>query len=120
MPKLSMQTLTALATAALEQAGAGVEMAADTAAALVAAEAQGLASHGLSRIPQYASHLRHGRVNGAATAQLIRSRPAALLVDAQEGLAFPACALAIREAIAAAGAGGVAFAGVTNSHHFGA
>jgi (2R)-3-sulfolactate dehydrogenase (NADP+) len=115
-----MQTLTALATVALEQAGASAEMAAVTAGALVAAEAQGLASHGLSRIPQYAGHLRHGRVNGAAKARLTKSRPAALLVDADEGLAFPACALAIREAIAAAGASGAAFAGVTNSHHFGA
>jgi (2R)-3-sulfolactate dehydrogenase (NADP+) len=43
-----------------------------------------------------------------------------LLVDAQEGLAFPACALAVREAIRSARDCGAAFAGVTNSHHFGA
>lgn len=119
MPRLRIEQLTSLAATALERAGANSQMAAATAAALVSAEAQGLASHGLSRVPQYAGHLRHGRVNGAAVAQLRQSRPAALLVDAQEGLAFPACALAVAEAIKAASACGAAFAGVTNSHHFG-
>jgi (2R)-3-sulfolactate dehydrogenase (NADP+) len=95
-------------------------MAASTAAALVAAEMQGLASHGLSRVAQYAGHLRNGRVNGDAIPQLRQAKPAALLVDAQEGLAFPACALAVREAVRSAQQCGVAFAGVTNSHHFGA
>lgn len=119
MPRLSIEQLTQLATAALESAGASRAMASVTATALVSAEAQGLASHGLSRVSQYAGHLRHGRVNGAAVARVQQSRPAALLVDAQEGLAFPACALAVSEAIKAASACGAAFAGVTNSHHFG-
>lgn len=119
MPRIRVEQLTRLAAEALGRAGASPEMAAATASALVSAEAQGLASHGLSRVPQYAGHLRHGRVNGAAVARVQQSRPAALLVDAQEGLAFPACALAVREAIRAASACGAAFAGVTNSHHFG-
>lgn len=120
MALFSIAHLTTLATDALVRAGASREMAAATARALVAAEAQGLASHGLSRVAQYAGHLRCGRVNGEARPRLQQKKPAALLVDAQEGLAFPACALAVREAIRSAGEAGVAFAGVTNSHHFGA
>ena len=120
MTTLSMEELGALATEALVRAGAGPEMAAATARALVAAEAQGLASHGLSRVAQYAGHLRCGRVNGEARPRVRQQKAAALLVDAQEGLAFPACALAVREAIRSAGEAGAAFAGVTNSHHFGA
>lgn len=119
MPTLSITDLTQLAADALRRAGASGEMATATAAALVAAEAQGLASHGLSRIPQYAGHLRVGRVNGDAKPRVQQSRPAALLVDAEEGLAFPACALAVHEAIRSARECGVAFAGVTRSHHFG-
>jgi (2R)-3-sulfolactate dehydrogenase (NADP+) len=42
-----------------------------------------------------------------------------VLIDAGFGLAFPACALAVSEAIRRAREFGVAFAGVTNSHHFG-
>ncbi|MFZ5510994.1 MAG: Ldh family oxidoreductase [Pseudomonadota bacterium] len=120
MPKLSLEHLNTLAAQALERAGAAPGMARATAAALVAAEAQGLASHGLSRVAQYAAHLRHGRVNGAAQPRVIRAKAAACLVDADEGLAFPACALAVAEAIERARACGAAFSGVTRSHHFGA
>ncbi len=119
MSKISLQRLNLLAAAALTRAGASPEMARVTAAALVAAEAQGLASHGLARVPQYAGHLRHGRVNGNAVPRVIRAKAAACLVDADEGLAFPACALAVEEAIARARECGAAFAGVTRSHHFG-
>lgn len=119
MSKLSIAQLTDLAIDALAQAGAGREMAAATATALVYAEAQGLASHGLSRVAQYAGHLRHGRVNGEAVPKVKQTKPAALLVDAGEGLAFPACASAVHEAIRSARECGAAFAGVTNSHHFG-
>lgn len=108
-----------MAQAALARAGASEAMARSTADALVDAEAQGLASHGLSRIPQYATHLRNGRADGGAVASVVNSRGGALLVDAGFGLAFPACALAVHEAIARAREFGVSFAGVRNSHHFG-
>jgi (2R)-3-sulfolactate dehydrogenase (NADP+) len=112
--------LTALAARALERSGARAAMAEATAKALVAADAQGLASHGVSRVPQYAAHIRLGRVDGAAVARIARAKGGAVLVDAADGLAFPACALAVDEAIARAREYAVAFAGVTNSHHFGA
>lgn len=117
--KLAVGQLQALVAGALLRAGANVTMAECTARALVLAEAQGLVSHGLSRVAQYAGHLKNGRVNGAALASVLRRKGGALLIDAQEGLAFPACELAVREAIAAAREHGVAFAGVTNSHHCG-
>ena len=118
--KIALSDLTDLARHALERGGASRAMADATARALVAAEAQGLASHGVSRVPQYAAHIRLGRVDGTAVAKLARSKGGAVLVDAADGLAFPACAFAVAEAIARAREHGVAFAGVTNSHHFGA
>jgi (2R)-3-sulfolactate dehydrogenase (NADP+) len=108
-----------LAATALRTAGAGEAMAHSTARALVLAEAQGIASHGLSRVAQYALHLRNGRADGNAVAEVAREHGAALLVDAKEGLAFPACDLAIERGIAIARKLGVCFAGVTNSHHAG-
>jgi len=119
MAKHTIEHLLELTTAALTRAGAGPDMAASTAKALVGAEAQGLASHGLARVSQYAAHLRNGRVNGDAKPKVVRERAAACLIDADEGLAFPACDLAIKEAIERARKCGVAFAGVTRSHHFG-
>jgi (2R)-3-sulfolactate dehydrogenase (NADP+) len=104
---------------ALQAAGAQPAMADAAARALVLAESQGLGSHGLSRVAQYAAHLRNGRVDGRAVPRIARERGGAVLIDAGEGLAFAACELAVREAITRAEAHGVAFAGVTNSHHAG-
>jgi (2R)-3-sulfolactate dehydrogenase (NADP+) len=119
MPTYSIAELTDLATRALSRAGAGPAMAACTAHALVDAEAQGLASHGLSRVGQYAAHLHNGRADGRAIPIVVKSKAAAILVDAQSGLAFPACALAVEQAIKHARVSGACFAGVTRSHHFG-
>ena len=120
MPTQNLQQLAALATRALTQAGASPSMADATVRALLYAEARGLPSHGFSRVLQYATHLRNGRANGAAIAKVIKGKAAACLIDADEGLAFPACELAISEAIARAKTAGACFVGVTNSHHFGA
>ncbi len=105
--------------AELRAAGAGPAMAEATARALVLAEAQGLGSHGLSRVSQYATHLRNGRADGAAVPRVVHARGGAALVDAGCGLAFAACELAVAEALARAREYGVAFVGVTNSHHAG-
>lgn len=109
-----------LAEAALRAAGANALQAESTARALVAADAQGLASHGVSRVAQYAGHLRAGRVDGKAMPTVRAGRAATVLVDAGDGFAFAACELAIEEAITRARREGVAIAGVCNSHHFGA
>ena len=106
-------------TVALQAAGATPAMAASTARALVLAEAQGQSGHGLSRVAQYITHLRNGRVAGGAVARVARQQGATLLVDALEGLAFPACELAVAEAVRLARGQGVALAGVVNSHHCG-
>jgi (2R)-3-sulfolactate dehydrogenase (NADP+) len=119
MPRLELHEIQSLAERALVRAGANPTMAAATAAALAYADARGLASHGVARVPQYAAHLANGRADGAALPVVIRARGGAVLVDARCGLAFPACALAVGEAIRRAHESGVAFAGVTNSHHFG-
>jgi len=117
---LSLHALEQLAAAALQAAGAAPHQAEPTARALVEAEARGLPSHGLARVAMYAGHLRAARVDGAAQPRVIAETPAAVLVDAADGFAFPACALAVQEAIARARGSGVALGAVTNSHHFGA
>ncbi len=117
--KLPLAEVEALVSSQLQAAGANAAMADATARALVLAESQGQSGHGLSRVAQYATHLRNGRVNGAAVPQVLRRKGGALVVDAQEGLAFAACALAVSEAVAAAREHGIAIAGVVRSHHCG-
>jgi len=120
MARIALDDLQQLAQQALAASGAGPDMAETTARMLVLAEAQGLGSHGISRVPAYAMHLRNGRADGAARPAIVRQRGGAVLVDAADGLAFPACALAVQTAIQRAGEHGVAWVAVANSHHFGA
>ena len=120
MPALVTEKLTDLATRALKRAGASRSNAAAAAKALIAAESEGLAGHGLSRVALYAQHVREGRVDGKAKPKIVQRKGATCLVDAQGGLAYVASALAVSEAIKRARRYGVAFCGVTNSHHFGA
>ena len=111
--------LTALINSVLQKAGASPAQSEPTALALVAAEASGLPSHGLSRVPMYVAHLKAGRVIGNAVPFIANQRASAVLIDAANGFAFPACRLAIAEAIERARATGIAIAAITNSHHSG-
>jgi (2R)-3-sulfolactate dehydrogenase (NADP+) len=117
--RVSVEALHDLAAQALEAAGANPDMAAATARALVYADARGLASHGVARVAQYAAHLKNGRADGAARPRVVTAKGGAVLIDAGSGLAFPACALAVHEAIRRSRDFGVSFAAVRNSHHFG-
>jgi len=105
--------------AALQKAGASTDQASATAEALVVAEANGLPSHGLSRVAMYVAHLKAGRVLGTAVPTVINDRTSAVLIDAGNGFAFPACKKAIALAIEKARQAGIAIAAVTKSHHFG-
>jgi (2R)-3-sulfolactate dehydrogenase (NADP+) len=117
--RLSKDELRTQVAAALRAAGANPLMADSSARSLVLAEAQGLGSHGLSRVAQYIAQLRNGRVVGSASARIARRKGATVLVDAGEGLAFPACELAVAEGVSGAREYGVAAVGVINSHHCG-
>ncbi|MDZ4075628.1 MAG: Ldh family oxidoreductase, partial [Hylemonella sp.] len=68
---ISIAELESLAAAALRAAGASPAQALCTARALVAADVQGLATHGVSRVAMYTSHLRAGRVNGQAVPRVL-------------------------------------------------
>ena len=120
MATISVERLVEITVRALKRAGASKAMAQSTAQALVAAEAEGLGGHGLSRVALYCQHLKEGRANGKAKPKIIKRKGATALIDAGGGLAFLACALAVKEAITRAKKSGVSFVGVTNSHHMGA
>jgi (2R)-3-sulfolactate dehydrogenase (NADP+) len=120
MPILQPLELEQLAARALRTAGASRSMAEAAARCLAAADAQGLATHGVARVPTYCAHLESGRANGNAAPIVAHEKAAACLVDAGNGLAFEACVRAVEEAGARARVHGVAIAAVTNSHHCGA
>ena len=117
--KVSIQEVRSLCVGAFRAHGVAPHQAEPTIDALLLAESQGLASHGLSRVPMYLAHVRHGRVDATALPKIKTRSPSAVLVDAGNGFAFPACATAIAAAIEQARQTGISIAAVTNSHHFG-
>src|SRR5258708_37166690 len=119
MAQLGLEPLRTLATAVLERAKTLPENARIVAEALVAAEADGLASHGLSRLPAYADQALAGKVDGFARPKVERVAAAALRVDAATGFAFPAIRLGLEAPIPPARNQGLAALGIANSHHLG-
>lgn len=118
--KLSLMAARDLALRVLKSAGVAEANAASVAKALVAAEADGLASHGLSRLPAYADQAKAGKVDGKAVPTVTETAVAALRVDARDGFAFPAIAAGLTRAAEMARAVGTVGVAVANSHHFGA
>jgi (2R)-3-sulfolactate dehydrogenase (NADP+) len=86
---------------------------------LVRAEAQGLPTHGLSRVPLYCGMLRGGRADGAAQPIMVAERAGACLIDNRDGLPYVSAQWAVEEAIQRARRNGIAFAGIRNSGHVG-
>jgi (2R)-3-sulfolactate dehydrogenase (NADP+) len=54
----------------------------------VRAEEQGLATHGMSRLPFYRGMLRNGRAHGTAQPTLAAERGGACLIDNRDGLPY--------------------------------
>jgi (2R)-3-sulfolactate dehydrogenase (NADP+) len=119
MAVMISENLRVLVVRALIRAGASDDAAASTARALVAADEQGIGTHGASRTPHYVGHLRNARVIGDARPRIVHERGGACLIDAGNGLAYPACEMAVGELIKRAKQFGVAYVGITNSNHNG-
>jgi len=117
--KRQAQELFRLGCTALERAGAHTAMAQAAARHLVQAEAQGLPTHGMSRVPFYCSMLRNGRADGAAQPGMVSDRAAACLIDNRDGLPYVSVDWAVAEVIQRARRNGIAFAGIRNSSHVG-
>jgi (2R)-3-sulfolactate dehydrogenase (NADP+) len=120
MPVLTLAEAGELVVATLTRCRTNVPNARSVARALVAAEADGLKGHGLSRLPSYAAQAKVGKVDGFATPVVTNPRPAVLAIDAAHGFAFPALDAAVAGLPEIARQQGLAAAPIRRSHHCGA
>lgn len=88
--------------------------------ALIAAQIDGHAGHGLSRVASYAAQAKSGKVDGHARPAALDAGRAAIRIDAANGFAFPALDLARQTILQRIADTGIVAAGITRSHHFGA
>lgn len=116
----SPESLKRLAVDVLTRNRTSAPNAESVADALVAAQTDGHAGHGLSRLPSYAAQAKSGKVNGFAEPVADHAGTAAVRIDAGYGFAFPALDLARRELRQIVPETGIAAATIYRSHHFGA
>ena len=119
MPTLAVAEAEELVAATLVRCRTSEGNAISVAHALVAAEADGLKGHGLSRLPSYAAQSKIGKVDGFAEPKVSQPRRGVAMVDAAHGFAYPALSLAEVVLPEMARTAGIACAGITRSHHCG-
>ncbi|MHB1950501.1 MAG: Ldh family oxidoreductase [Acidiferrobacteraceae bacterium] len=120
MTRLAIDELVRLAESALTASCTAPSNAREVATALVAADADGLSSHGVSRIPAYADQAIAGKVDGHAVPKVTQPAAAVVHVDAHRGFAYPAITAGLALGRIVARDTGIAAVAVGRSHHFGA
>ena len=100
-------------------AGAPGDDALTVADALVTADARGMRSHGMVRLPIYVERVRAGGFRAGRHGRVVRDGPATMLIDGEDGLGAVLGVRAMDAAIGKARATGAGVVGVTDSNHYG-
>lgn len=116
--ELNLEQVRQLAMTAMRHRGFGESEAIATVEALIAAERDGLSSHGLSRLPFYLDQAVSGKVNSAAVPS-VQVDGAIVRVDAHYGLAFAAVERGLEAGYKCVAQTGLSAVSIANSHHFG-
>lgn len=116
---VSAQRLETLITAMLEKVGVSAEDGKIVAGSLVSADARGMNSHGVLRLPVYIKRLQAGGFKANSKGTVIAETAATMLIDGGEGLGSVLTAHAMDVAISKARTSGIAAVGIRNSNHNG-
>ena len=112
--------LTHFAAQCLEKLGLVTADAKLVAETLVASNLRGVDSHGVVRLPHYATRLRNGTVKPRPRIDARRTGPSAAVVEGDAGMGQLVATRAMQEAISLAKASGVGAVVARNSSHCGA
>jgi LDH2 family malate/lactate/ureidoglycolate dehydrogenase len=118
--RISGKALHDMVRAMFEQLGASTEDASVVADVLVWANLRGVDSHGIARIPRYVEMFESGEAKAKPAIKVAHPRAAVVTIDADSAPGPVAMHRAAREAVAAAGKTGVAWAAVRGTVHTGA
>jgi len=99
--------------------GLSHEEASDSAEILVAADARGIASHGVARLWRYENGIRKGIMSGGVAPTVLRETPISLVLDANGAMGMSLSKKTMGTVIEKARTTGTAFASIRNSNHYG-
>ena len=117
VPHDRLISFTAACLEKLGLASADARLVADT---LVAANLRGVDSHGVVRLPHYATRLRNGTVKARPSIRVRNTGPSAAVVEGDAGMGQLVATRAMQEAISLAKKSGVGAVVARNSSHCGA
>jgi len=117
--RIPLEDLLRLAVAMLVKTGVPYEDARVVAKGLALADARGMNSHGMLRLPVYIRRLQQGGFSAVSSGEVVRETPGTALIDGRNGLGAVLTTRAMDVAIEKARATGVAAVGVRNSNHNG-
>lgn len=117
---ISIDELTAFAAAIMAAGGYSSRHARETADLLVWADARGIASHGVLRIPRYLEMVRGGQINCRAEPRLVSGFGAISVMECENAPGAVAMNLAMQRAIALAGEHAIGWCSARNITHAGA
>ena len=116
---MTLDEIEQIAYKALESVGTRKESAASLAHAIMAAERDGIQSHGLVYVPVYCEHVQCGKVIGDAIPAVMVPTTSSITVDAHSGFAHPAIDAGFEHLIPIAEKYGVAGMAIRNSYNCG-
>ena len=114
------EKLTAFTADCLEKLGLRPADARLVAETLVESNLRGVDSHGVVRLPHYATRLRNGSVKARPAISVARTGAATAMVEGDAGMGQLVAVRAMKEAIAIARESGAGVVGARNSSHCGA
>lgn len=119
VPRVPGKVLREFAARALRAAGLDEDGARSVADLVVEADERGSDTHGIIRLPRYVARLRAGGINPRPNIRIVSERPAAALIDGDNGMGHLVMRHAAHVAIEKARATGAAWVGARMSNHAG-
>lgn len=116
---VNAEALEILTDKILEEVGVPEDEARLLADALVSADARGMNSHGVMRLPVYVERIRAGGIKPGRKGKILRESVCTVLLDGEDGIGHVVATRAMAEAIRKAKEAGAGLVGVTRSNHFG-
>ncbi|MBI5304730.1 MAG: Ldh family oxidoreductase [Chloroflexi bacterium] len=117
--RVQKQALNDFCVEVFQKVGVADQDARLTADILVAADARGIASHGVAHLRRYVDGLRAGTIAARPAERVVTETPVTAVIDARAGLGQPVSYRAMQKAIQKAREVGVGFVSVRNSNHHG-
>src|SRR5438034_1817858 len=116
---IDAQRLTSVVADIFTACGIAVADAQIVAADLVAADLEGIASHGVMLVPMYVDRINQGSVSRRSAGEIVSDRGGAIVIDAGNALGQLTSRQAVKLAVARAREIGLAAVAVRNGFHFG-